>query len=125
MKKFLIVFGIAFFVLPVFSSAQDQDYTVMGNTDEANNNTHSVVPEGMEEVNVRGHNMLVPEGAKIELNGTQLMVESTAQYMSRRFEDIDMRLKKAEETSQDMSRKFEEIEMRLKKIEQKLKEKDK
>ena len=125
MKKFLIGFGIALLVLPVLSSAQNQDYTVNSNSDEANNNANSILPEGMEVVNVRGHNILIPEGAKIDLNGAQIIVEDTTRYMSRRFEEIDMRLKEAEGASQDMGRKFEEIDTRLKKIEEKLEKQDK
>lgn len=144
MKKFLIGFGIALLVLPALSSAQAQDYTVNENSDEAKNNTNSVLPEGMEPINERGINMgtsnvpegmevvserglniLVPKGSKVDFIGAQLFVEDTVRYMSRRFEEMDTRLKKEEDTSQEMNRRFEEIDTRLKKIEQKLEEQDK
>jgi predicted ribosome quality control (RQC) complex YloA/Tae2 family protein len=143
MKKFLIGFGIALLVLPVLSSAQAQDYTVNGDSDEAKNNTNSVLPEGMEPINERGINtdspnvpegmevvserglnVVVPKGSKVDFIGAQLFVEDTVRYMSRRFEEMDTRLKKEEDASQKMSRTFEEIDTRLKKIEQKLEEQD-
>jgi len=105
MKKLLIGFGIVLLVLPVLSSAQDKDYTVNDNSDEANNNTNSVVPEGMEAVNVKGFNLLIPKGAKIDFNGAQLIVEDTTQYMSRKFEEIDMRLKKIERKLEEQDKK--------------------
>ena len=120
MKKFLIGFGIGFFVLQVLSFAQNQDYTVISNSDGAEENTNSSVPEGMEVVSVKGHDLLVPKGSKVELNGSLLAVEDASKYMSRMFADMDMRFKKAEKQSQDMSRMFAETDMRLKKVENQL-----
>jgi hypothetical protein len=122
MKEFLIGFGIAFLVLPALS-AQGQMYSDSSNSYERNNNTNAVVPEGMEAVRIKGINLLVPKGTKIDLNGAGvLIIEDISQYMGRKFEEIESRLKKAEDISQDMGRKFEETDMRLKKIEKKLEE---
>ena len=92
-------------VLPFLSFAQNRDYTVNSNSDEANNNTNAVVPEGMEAVSVGEHNLIIPKGAKLDFIGAQLIVEDIGQYMSRRFEEIDMRLKKIEQKLEELDKK--------------------
>ena len=58
----------------------------------------------MEAVNVNGVNTVIPKGAKIDFNG-HITVEDTVRYMSRRFEEIDQRLKKIEQKLKEQDKK--------------------
>ena len=104
MKRFLIGLGIVFLFLPISLLAQSRDYTVYSNTDESNNNTNPVLPDNMEEIKFGGLSLILPKGAKIELNGSLVTVEDMSRYMSRKFEEIDMRLNKIEQKLEEQNK---------------------
>ena len=69
-----------------------------------------VVPEGMEVLPIGGSGQfIVPEGAKTRKVGSQLIVEGTKEYMSRRFHAMAARLDNLEKTQADLKTQLDDL----------------
>lgn len=68
------------------------------------------IPEGMEAVQIGGSGwLIVPKGAKTRKVGSQIIVEGVKEYMSRRFEETDNRLKNIETMLADLTKEVEAL----------------
>lgn len=65
------------------------------------------IPEGMEAVRIGGSAwLIVPQGAKTRKVGAQIIVEGSKEYMSRRFLEMDERLKKIEKNQEALQKEL-------------------
>jgi hypothetical protein len=65
---------------------------------------------GMEVVPVGGLNILVPKGMHIRKEGSQIIFEDIGEYLGRRLQALEDRVRGLEETQRDMERKIQGIE---------------
>jgi len=84
-------------------------------------------PPWMEDIKVKGRSTyLVPKGAKREIIGSQIIVESPNEYVARRFyemeKSLEERFARIEKSQEEMKIVLEEIKNTLKKVKKDQKE---
>ncbi|MBI5149929.1 MAG: hypothetical protein HZA28_04075 [Candidatus Omnitrophica bacterium] len=75
----------------------------------AQTNKTEEIPPWMEKVDKRGQaSYLVPKGSKAGKFGAEYKVETTEEFVARRFYEIDQRLAKAEQREEDLEKELDE-----------------
>lgn len=110
MKKLFFGLLIGFFFLVVFveKSVQGQ---ARSTEDFGYTHSQGEIPSGMEEIEVSGgYRIIVPKGAKTRKIGAQLMIEGDAEYMARRFEEMDQEILRLKESVNNLQDRIEQLE---------------
>ena len=106
MRKLVHVLPIIFFASITLAFAQE------------NTPTPKEIPIGMEEVRLgSGATLIVPKGAKTREIGSQVIVEGTKEYMSRRFYELDIEKEKSEKVQGGFQTQLDELAARVKTLE--------
>ena len=73
---------------------------------------------GLEVIKVGGLNILAPKGSKIRRRGSLIILEDPAEYLSRKFDDIDKRFSVLENNQHEMTLQLQRIEQILEELPQ-------
>jgi hypothetical protein len=68
---------------------------------------------GLEVIKTGGLNILAPKGSKIRRRGSLIILEDPAEYLSRKFDDIDKRLSAIEKNQQELMLRLQKPEESL------------
>ena len=104
--KIFIFLCIVFLSVAVLSAAKNKD---------------KEPPPWMEDIKVKGRSTyLVPKGAKREIIGSQIVVESPNEYVARRLYEMEQALEKRfaqiEKTQEELKNSLEELKDKFDKI---------
>jgi|GEM_PF-4515973 len=98
MRKEIILFTILiFFIGIIFVGAQQEKDLETG--------------PGTEVIKVGGVKVLAPKGAKVRQEQGRIIVEDLAEYVGRRFEQMDKRLLELEKKQSELEKKIEELKL--------------
>jgi len=111
MPAFLIFFLIIFVVC---CYAEDSDPVTVSPESQAAANPPQTMPSstpgaGMDVISIRGLNIAVPRGMKIEDKGSYVVIEDMSSYLDRRFDAVDKRLTQIEDMQEDLRQGLEEV----------------
>lgn len=93
---------------PVASSVQADRYGPSGAVVQKEEGART--GRGMEVVWVGGLNILVPAGMRVRKEGSQIIFEDIGEYLGRRLQSIEDRIRDLEDARQEMERKLLAIE---------------
>lgn len=116
-----IVIYVLYF-MPLTNSAQELPSSGIRNTtiDERDGNIIGLdgkkidtknlrVGPGMEVIEIGETKVVVPKGTKVHKTGSLITFEDTGEYMSRRFEELDTRLKQIEAQQEELRKELQEL----------------
>jgi len=104
MKKIMPFLLVLIFILTItFIYAQEDEYEA---------------PPGMEIKKVGNLKLVVPKGAKVEEagGGGLLMMESTSEYASRKFLEMEERFEKIEKYQEELKKEIEQLKEAVSKL---------
>lgn len=106
-RFFLLIFILAFTFSAIYAHAQDDkpEATIE-------------VPPGMETKKVGQVNVVVPEGTEVRDKGGVIFIESTTQYVSRKFVEMEARFNQLETEQGKLKREIEQLIEAIDKIQQ-------
>jgi len=73
-------------------------------------------PQGMEILKVGNLNLMVPKGAQVRKKGSLIIVESTSEYVARKFLNVEERLAEIEAGQEDFRKEIMELKAALDEI---------
>ena len=118
MRKFNITLAALIFLsfsTIGFSQTEDNINQETLRESEISSTSNVVIPKGMEVVTIgSGGKRIVPKGAIVRKVGSQIIIEGSKEYMSRKFEEADARFTRIEKANDELKKEIEALKTAIK-----------